>query len=152
VSEQAKQSKTDWRTVHRRLNTDYLYSEDLGGRKSIDLEIVDSGVAKLKERSGKSKEMPWLAFRGAKKKLALGATMCKTMTTLTGTKIIEDWRGWITLVVIKTTYKDQDTGHTEETDAIRIAPKRPTKKQANSQTSTDAPASAETTAESEQAQ
>jgi hypothetical protein len=129
VSEQAK-TKTDWRTVHRRLNTDYLFSEDLGGRKSVDVEIIDSGVAKLKERSGKSKEMPWLAFRGAKKKLALGATMCKTLTTLTGTKIIEDWRGWITLVVVKTRYKDQDTGQMEETDAIRIAPTRPKGKSA----------------------
>ena len=127
MTETKTQTKTDWRTVHRRLNTDYLFSEDLNGRKSIDVEIVDSGVAKLKERSGKLKEMPWLAFRGAKKKLALGATMCKTLTTLTGTKIIEDWRGWITLVVVKTRYKDQDTGQMEETDAIRIAPRRPSK-------------------------
>ncbi len=78
-------SRTDWRTVHRRLNTDYLFSEDLKGRTKVDVEIIDSGVAKLKDRSGKSKEMPWLLFKGSPKRLALGATMCKTMTTLTGT-------------------------------------------------------------------
>lgn len=118
-------TETDWRTIHRRLNTDMIYAEDLGGRSRIDVEIVDSGITKLRQRSGPPKEMPWLAFKGAKKRLGLGATMCKTMTTMTGTRIVERWRGWITLIVIKTTYRDQDTGQVETTDAIRIAPKRP---------------------------
>ena len=121
----APPKKTDWRTIHRRLNPDMLYAEDLGGRKSIDVEIIDSGVAMLKQRDGKRKEMPWLAFKGARKKLGLGATMCKTMRTMTGSRYIEDWRGWITLVVITTTYRDSDTGQQETTDAIRISPRRP---------------------------
>lgn len=118
-------AKTDWRSIHRRMNPDMLYAEDLGGAKSVDVEITDSGVTNLRQRDGKSKPMPWLAFKGKQKRLGLGATMCKTLTTMTGSRYVEDWRGLITLIVVKIEYRDPDTGQMEMTDAIRIAPKRP---------------------------
>ncbi len=121
---------THWRQVHRRLNPHLLYAEDLlsHGLREIDLEIVDSGVEKVAQMDGKrktSKEMPWLAFNGAKKRFALNATNCKAMQSLAATGIVEHWRGWIKLVVVETEYQDQSSGKREKTDALRIAPKRP---------------------------
>lgn len=120
---------TRWREVLRRANSDMLFAEDLGGYgiKPIDVEIIDSGVAKVKSQDGPM-EMPWLQFRGKNgpsKKLGLNRGMCKVMTTLAGTDVIEDWRGWVTLLVVKTTYTDKETKQRLETDAIRISTKRP---------------------------
>jgi len=114
-----------WRHVIRRQNPDYLYAEDLGspGTK-IDVEIVDSGPGKVKN-PGESKDVIWLAFDRAKKRLGIGATGCKTLREITGSDDWRDWRGWITLVVIRTKYFDKITGSDEETDAIRIARQRP---------------------------
>lgn len=120
-------TETHWRKVHRRLNEHLLFAEDLEGRTSIDVEIVDSGVTSVADSDSKN-DMPWIAFRGAKKKLALNATNCKTLQTLCGTGVIEKWRGPITLIVVKTTFKDRKTKAITETDAIRIAPKRPSPK------------------------
>lgn len=116
---------THWRKVHRRQNENLLFAEDLGGLKSVDVEIVGSGVTKAKTSDGKGKSMPYLEFRGKKKVLGLNATNCKAMEAITGTGIVETWRGWITLTVVRTKYKDIKTGRDEETDAIRIAPRRP---------------------------
>jgi len=115
-----------WRKVHRRLNEHLLFAEDLGGygAKPRDVEIIDSGVIKVKGQDG-DKDMPWLAFAGAKKKLGLNVGCCKTMQTLSGSGVVSDWRGWITLIVVRTTYSDPKTKERIETDAIRIAPKRP---------------------------
>lgn len=118
-------SSTHWRKVHRRQNENLLFAEDLGGMKSVDVEIVGSGVIRAKTSDGKGKAMPFLEFRGKKKVLGLNATNCKAMEAMTGTGIVETWRGWITLTVVRTKYKDMKTGRDEETDAIRIAPKRP---------------------------
>lgn len=120
---------TPWRTVLRRSNDDMLFAEDLGGYgvKPIDVEIIDSGIKTVKSRKGPQK-MPWLQFRGKKgpsKKLGLGRGMCKVMEAIAGTDIVERWRGWITLVVVKQDYTDEDTKERLITDAIRIAPKRP---------------------------
>jgi len=117
-----------WRQVIRRENPHLLYAEDLGGRREVDVEIVDSGVFEVRNRAGgkeSSKPMPWLAFRGKQKRLGLNSTNCKAMERLTGTGIVQRWRGWITLVVVRTRYRDQMTGNEEETDAIRISPTRP---------------------------
>ena len=122
-----KQTETDWRTVHRRHNKDMLFFEDLGGKTRVDVEIVESGTILVQNKRGKE-PMPWIAFRGKQgtsKKLGLNKTNCKVMTKLFGTRIIERWRGWITLLVIETRVKDEDTGEWVTTDAIRIAPKRP---------------------------
>lgn len=116
---------THWRKVHRRQNENLLFAEDLNGLKSVDVEIVGSGVIKAKTSDGKGKAMPFLEFRGKKKVLGLNATNCKAMEAITGTGIVETWRGWITLTVVRTKYKDMKTGRDEETDAIRIAPRRP---------------------------
>lgn len=117
---------TQWRKIHRRKNEDLLFAEDLGGFGCAprDLEIIDSGVRVVSDGDTK-KEMPWLAFKGAKKVLALNVTNCKIMTTLSGTGEIEKWRGPITLIVVRTKYQDRLTGQRMETDAIRIAPERP---------------------------
>lgn len=124
---------TSWRDVLRRSNADMLFAEDLGGYgcKPVDVEIIDSGVAKVKSKKGPV-EMPWIQFRGKNgpsKKLGLNRGMSKVMTTLAGTDQIEDWRGWVTLVVVKTTYTDEDTKERLETDAIRISTKRPPPRQ-----------------------
>ena len=127
-----KQTATHWRTVHKRMNENLLFAEDLGGLGGkVDVEIVDSGVAMVKG-SDDSKNMPWIAFRGVdgkpkQKRLALNVTNSKTMQSIAATGVIEQWRGWITLVVVITTYFDQKTKQMEKTEAIRIAPKRPSR-------------------------
>jgi hypothetical protein len=131
----AQQSKagTHWRKVHRRKNEHLVFAEDLGpvGTK-LDVEIVDSGVIEVSGAEKRTKPMPWLAFAGAKKKLALNVTNCKTMTSIAGTPVVEQWRGWITLVVVRTTYTDSTSGTRETTDAIRIAAERPEGKRRSS--------------------
>ena len=123
-------STTHWRKVHARKNDHLLFAEDLGpvGTK-IDLEVIDSGVITV-SGSDDSKPMPWIAFAGKdgrpkQKKLALNVGNSKTMSTLCGTSIIEQWRGWVTLVVVTTTYQDKATKSKVTTDAIRLAPQRP---------------------------
>lgn len=124
-------TETHWRKVHRRMNENLLFAEDLGGlgAKPVDVEIIDSGVILVKGADD-SKNMPWLAFQGGdgkprQKRLALNVTNAKTMQALTGTGIIERWRGWITLVVVTTRFFDQKTKEMASTEVIRIAPKRP---------------------------
>lgn len=125
------QRTTHWREVHRRKNTNLLFAEDLGpvGTK-IDIEVIDSGVISVSGADNKSKPMPWLAFAGKdgkpkSKRLALNVTNCKAMQSIAGTPVVEKWRGWITLVVVSTTYTDMQTGTRQTTDAIRIASTRP---------------------------
>ena len=122
----AQPSATHWRTVHRRMNEQLMFAEDIGGlgASPVDLEIVDSGVMIVKG-SEDSKPMPWLAFAGEKKKLALNVTNCKAMQSLGGTGVVESWRGWVRLMVVSTTYRDQKTKDKVTPDAIRIAPSRP---------------------------
>lgn len=135
---------THWRKIHQRKNVDLLFAEDLGGFgcKPVDVEVVDSGVRKVSDGDS-SKEMPWIAFAGpdGKRKtkvLALNVTNSKIMQTLTGTGEVERWRGWITLIVVRTKYQDRLTGQRMETDAIRIAPERP-RPPAKNQRGKDAP-------------
>lgn len=124
-------SATHWRTVHKRKNEHLLFGEDLGPvGTTIDVEVIDSGVLTVSGADNKSKPMPWLAFAGKdgrpkQKKLGLNVTNSKAMQSLCGTPIVEKWRGWITLVVVETTYTDSQTGTRQKTDAIRIAPQRP---------------------------
>lgn len=121
-----QQPQTDWRKVHKRKNEHLLFSEDLGplGTK-VDVEVVDSGVFMLKGADNTTEAMPWIAFRGKTKKLGLNRGNCKAMESMAGTRIIEHWRGWITLVVVRTTYTDKQTKQRLTTDAIRVAPERP---------------------------
>ncbi len=129
--QQQPKTLTAWRDVLKRKGSDptLLYAEDLGPvGTDVDAEVIDSGV--LTTTGPDSKTMPWLAFRGPdgkprKKRLGLNATMCKTMKAITGSNFIEEWRGWITLTVVDTEYRDSTTGTKERTEAIRIAPKRP---------------------------
>jgi hypothetical protein len=128
--QQRSAATTHWRSVHRRLNPNLLYAEDLlaHGLRQLDVVIVDSGIEQVAQMDGKrisKKAMPWIAFEGKKKRFALNATCCKAMATLSGTGIVEQWRGPITLIVVEVEYKDQSTGNKERTDALRIAPKRP---------------------------
>lgn len=136
------QQGTHWRKVHKRLNEHLLFAEDLGGRKSVVMEIIDSGIVAVADADGK-KDMPWIAFMGRSgapfpKRLALNVTNCKTLQTLFGTGSIEEWRGLVELVVVKTTFKDRKTKETVETDAIRIAPRRPSAKAAATNVPLDA--------------
>ncbi len=122
----AQQQATHWRKVHKRKNDHVLFAEDLGpvGTK-VDVEVVESGVFSLSGADNKSKAMPWLAFRGKTKKLGLNVTNSKAMQSICGTPMVEQWRGWITLVVVRTTYTDAQTKERVTTDAIRIAAERP---------------------------
>jgi hypothetical protein len=132
-----------WRQIHKRLNPDLLYAEDLvaAGRTSIDLEIADAWVEDVVQMDGAKKTkkaLPMLAFVGAKKRLALNVTNCKAMQSLAGTGVVQEWRGWITVVVVQATYRDQQSGKMETTDALRIAPKRPTHAPSGGRTDRDA--------------
>ena len=126
MTTEATQTKAPihWRKVLKRTNDQHLFSEDLGpnGTK-IDVEIVDSAIEKIKNEDGLT-EMPVLMFAGAKKRLFLNRTNCKTLEKLCDTPDINQWRGPITLVVVRTKVGP------EEMDAIRIAPKRPAPKAA----------------------
>lgn len=124
-------TETHWRKIHKRKNEHLLFAEDIGPPGStVDVEIVDSGLTKVTSiDKPQGEELPWIGFRGKQKRLGLSRTNCKTIERLTGTPIVERWRGWITLVVVRTTITDRETKQRVETDAIRIAPRRP--KQAN---------------------
>jgi hypothetical protein len=115
-----------WRDVIRRKNTHLLFSEDLGppGTK-VDVEIVNSGRTSVTGQDGKKSEKVWLEFRGKKKKLAIGATIAKTLDSIFGTDNHYAWRGWITLVVLRIKVTDMDTGARLEQNAIRVAPDQP---------------------------
>lgn len=118
-------AKPHWRTVIKRMDPAYLYAEDLGGPGTkVDVEIIDAGKGTLKNPGG-AKETIVLTFRGAKKKLGLNATMCKTLTGICGSDHWGDWRGWITLVVLHKRMRDPTTEEIEDLDVIRIAPARP---------------------------
>lgn len=125
------ETQTHWRKVIRRKNDHLLFAEDIGpSGASVDVEVIDSGVLKVTGADGKTDDLPWIAFAGKdgkprKKRLALNATNCKTMQAVTGSGIVENWRGPITLVVITTTFRDQKTKQMVTTDAIRIASTRP---------------------------
>lgn len=119
--------KPHWRTVIKRMDTDYLYAEDLGrAGTTVDVEITSSGVGKVKNPGG-AKEILWIAFAGRQKKLGLNATMAKVLESMSGSDHWGDWRGWITLVVVhKDKMRDPTTdGGTSPMDVIRIAPQRP---------------------------
>jgi hypothetical protein len=117
--------QTPWRTVHRRKNTSFLFAEDIGpSGTTIDLEIIDSGIGEVVDVDGKT-PMPWIAFKGARKRLGLNRTNSKRIETLCGTNIVERWRGWVTLVVIRSSYTDRKTKERWTTDAIKLAPERP---------------------------
>lgn len=121
----ADPKKPSWRTVIKRMDPDYLYAEDLGGPgTTADVEITDSGKCVIKNPGGK-KETLYLAFRGKRKKLGLNATMAKTLTSLFGSDYWGDWRGWITLVVLRKRLRDPTTDDLEDMDVIRIAPDAP---------------------------
>lgn len=139
-----------WRDLHKRKNKDLLFAEDIGPRgTTLDVEIMDSGAITVTGDDG-DKPMPWIGTgkRGGKK-LGLNVTNSKTMETLTGTADYMTWRGWITLVVIRTTYPDRKTGKKLETDAIRISDQRPRRAASKSASTSSAPISAEEQAEIE---
>lgn len=137
MAQQQKQP-IHWRQVTKRLNAHLLFAEDLGpvGTK-VDVEVNASGAFKVKGEDGE-KEMVWVGFAGKKKQLGLNAGNCKAMETLTGTPDYTTWRGWITLVVIRTKYFDQKTRAMMETDAVRISTERPRGKSTSSQQSRSA--------------
>ncbi len=121
----ADPKKPHWRTVIKRMDPNYLYAEDLGGPGTkVDVEVIDSGKCTISNPGGK-KETLYIAFKGARKKLGLNATMAKTLTNLCGSDHWGDWRGMITLVVIHKRMRDPTTEELEDMDVIRIAPERP---------------------------
>ena len=119
---------THWRAAHKRLNAHLLFAEDIGpvGTK-VDIEVESAVIEKVKGEDG-VRDMPILTFVGAKKRLGLNVGNSKIMETLCGTPNVHEWKGWITLVVFRRKYYDQKTAQNQETDAILIAPKRPTGK------------------------
>jgi hypothetical protein len=122
---------THWRQAHKRLNAHLLFAEDIGpvGTK-VDIEIASAVLEDVKGEDGTTK-MPILTFAApAKKRFGLNVGNSKTMETLCGTPNVNEWGGWITLVVFRRSYYDQKTRQTQETDAILIANKRPEPKKA----------------------
>jgi len=115
-----------WRTVLKRLNPGQLYAEDIGPAGSkVDIEIRESGVMDVRGQDG-VKKMPWIGTgKPGGKKLGCNVTNCKALETIAGSADWAHWRGWITLVVVRTKYTDSQTKERFETDAIRIAPQRP---------------------------
>jgi len=127
-AQQKQKPFTHWRTAHKRLNAHLLFAEDIGpvGTK-VDVDVIDAVIEKVKGEDG-VKDMPILTFAGAKKRLGLNVGNSKTMETLCDTPDVHQWRGPITLVVIRRQYFDQKTKQNQETDAICIANKRPAPK------------------------
>lgn len=120
---------THWRKFNKRMDPRFLYAEDIGPPGTmLDVEIVDAGGDKVKNPGG-SKECTALTLAGQQKRLGLNATNAKCIETLFGTPEFESWRGWITLVVVRSKQRDptQEGGAMVEMDVIRIAPQRPTR-------------------------
>jgi hypothetical protein len=122
-----------WRDVHRRGNPDFLFAEDLGSPGTAVVVQLAAILPRAKMRAAGSNtgEMPACTFVGkGPKKLGLNRTNCKVLETLTGTSEVERWAGtWVVLTVVRTSYPDQVTHTKMETDAIRIAPDRPSAQQ-----------------------
>lgn len=119
---------SSWRDTHRRANPDFLFAEDIGPLgTSVVVQIDQAGTrAKLRAAGNNSGEMPWCTFVGKKKKFGLNRTNCKVLETLTGTDDPEKWPGtWMVLTVVRAGYPDKDTHARLETNAIRIAPAKP---------------------------
>ena len=130
-----------WRDLHKRKNDGLLFAEDIGPPGStLDVEIKDSGVVQVSD--GESvKPMPWIGTgKAGGKKLGLNVTNCKAMETLTGTADYRQWRGWITLVVVRVSYPDRKSKQKLETDAIRIGPRRPQRQATKSAPAASSPA------------
>ena len=125
MAEKTKEA-AHWRDLHKRKNDGLLFAEDIGPPgATLDVEIKESGVVNVSD--GESvKPMPWIGTgKAGGKKLGLNVTNCKAMETLTGTADYRQWRGWITLVVVRVSYPDRKSKQKLETDAIRIGPRRP---------------------------
>lgn len=101
----------------------WLYAHDLGGRDvTVEIESVTAG--EIVGEQGKKSRKPIAAFVGAKKRLALNATNCKTIAQLAGSNAVEDWIGMaITLYPTTTTWGGQTV------DCIRVRNKAPARKE-----------------------
>lgn len=116
-----------WRTINKRMNPAFMYAEDIGeAGTTLDVEIIGAGPGTVVNPGGKV-ELTTLVFSNHRKKLGLNATNCKSMVALTGSSDFDQWRGWITLVVIhKEKGKDPTVpGGFAPMDVIVIAPERP---------------------------
>jgi hypothetical protein len=103
-----------------------LFAEDIGpAGTERDVYFADSGYLNVTSTGNAKERMPYIAHSPSDKKLGLNRTNCKTLETLTGSPRPSKWRGWFTIVIIRTKAPDRFTGTMIETDAIRIAPTRP---------------------------
>jgi hypothetical protein len=105
----------------------FLYAEDVGPPgTTLDVEVIGAVKGKVKNPGG-SKELVCLELRGHTKRLGLGATTAKIMTSLCGSGDFDHWRGWITLVIVNKLCRDPTVDGSDQvpTDVIRIAPQRP---------------------------
>jgi hypothetical protein len=93
---------------------------------NVTIESVKGGV--VVGDGGKKSKKPVLRFKGAKKPLAAGATICKTIEKITGSADPKDWIGQrITLYVTTTeiTKIENGSARRETVGCIRVRPTAP---------------------------
>lgn len=101
---------------------DLLDAEGKAREFNVTIESVKGG--EVVGEGGKKSKKPVLRFRGAKKPLACGATICKTIERIAGSPDPKDWVGKrITLYV--TTTEITREGKRETVGCIRVRPTAP---------------------------
>ena len=105
---------THWKLLQDR--GEYISACDLLGKEKI-LQIESVKGGELTGEGGKKSKKAIASFVGASRKLALNATNCKTLVTLSGSKDVEKWVGlWVTIYPTTTKFGG------ETSECIRIKP------------------------------
>lgn len=104
-----------WRKM---MDSRYIGSWDIDGDWTGTISNVEGG--EVEGQGGTKQKKPLITFKEAKKKLVCGATICKTIASITGSNNVDDWIGQrITLYVTET----QAFGDVVE--CVRVRPKAP---------------------------
>ena len=104
---------THWRKL---MDSRYIGSWDIEGEWTGEIAAVEGG--EVQSEKGKAKK-PLISFKGAKKKLVAGATICKTIEAMYG----KDFEGWIGKRITLHTMQVDAYGST--VDAVRVRPRVP---------------------------
>lgn len=108
--------KTHWKQL---TNPDYIGAYALEPGKDLTVQIQSVAKQMVKGSDGKEEECIVAQIKG-QKPMILNATNCKTITKLTGTPYVEEWKG-----VKVTLYTAQIKAFGEVMDALRIRPTKP---------------------------
>lgn len=137
----AQPEKTNVMLMHE--PSENLSWVDIHGKGDVTVQIEKVTRGEVIGEKGRKKRMPFVAFKGASKRLGLNKTNTKTLIALYG-KYAEDWVGQRCTLYITTTRN----GEGDTVECIRIRNVKPAAKEATSAPVAPAePASSEPTAD-----